>query len=159
MGTYTTARICLNRHLISTDSSFSDPNIFCSKCGAPTTNQCSSCNSPIHGRYQIPGVMTVGGKYTIPAYCYHCGTPYPWTKTALESAEAIIREDELLSEEQMQQFYACLPDLLTDTPKTTLALIRFKKFVDKATSATSAALYNILKDIISEAIKKQLFGN
>ena len=59
----------------------------------------------------------------------------------------------------MQQFYACLPDLLTDTPKTKLALIRFKKLVDKATSATGAALYDILKDIASEAIKKQLFGN
>lgn len=59
----------------------------------------------------------------------------------------------------MQQFYSCLPDLLADTPKSKLALIRFKKFIDKAASTTSAALYDILKDIVSEAIKNQLFGN
>ena len=159
MGTYTTARICLNGHLISTSSSATGTKVFCTKCGASTTTQCENCGAPIHGTYQVPGVITVGGKYTIPAYCYNCGSPYPWTKIALETAEAIIHEDELLNEEQMQEFYSCLPDLLVDTPKTKLALIRFKKFVDKATSATGEADCDILKDVATEAIKKQLFGN
>lgn len=159
MGTYTTARICLNGHLISTSSNTTGPKVFCTKCGSSTTTQCENCGAPIHGTYQVPGVISIGEKYAIPAYCYNCGSPYPWTKTALETAEAIIHEDELLNEEQMQQFYSCLPDLLVDTPKTKLALIRYKKFVDKATSATGEAIYDILKDVAAETIKKQLFGH
>lgn len=160
MGHYHTAQVCLNGHMINdrADSTPSFNQNFCSKCGAQTITTCPSCNFPIHGDYTCDGVICFS-ETPVEAYCYNCGSPYPWTKTALETAEAIIHEDELLSEEQMQQFYACLPDLLTDTPKTKLALIRFKKLVDKATSATGAALYDILKDIASEAIKKQLFGN
>lgn len=159
MGYYTTARICLNGHLISTNSSNNDPNLFCEECGNKTITCCNNCNFPIHGFYEIPDVISIGIEYKIPSYCYHCGSPYPWTQTALETAEAIIHEDELLNQEQMQQFFSCIPDLLVDTPKTKLALIRFKKFADKATAITSESLYDLLKDIVAESIKKQLFGN
>lgn len=159
MGTYTTARICRNGHLISKDSNSSDSRRFCPQCGAPTIIQCENCGAHIHGTYQVPGIVCIGESYTIPAYCYCCGSPYPWTQNALETAKAIIHEDEQLNEEQMKQFYACIPDLITTTPKTTLALIRFKKFVDKATTSTGKALCDILKDVAAEAVKKALFEN
>lgn len=160
MGYYHLAQICLNGHMINDciDTAPEFNQNFCSKCGAKTITACPSCNAPLHGDYTCEEVFSFS-ETPVEAYCYNCGSPYPWTETVLETANAIIHEDELLTEEQMQQFYACLPDLLTDTPKTRLALIRFKKFVGKAASATSAALYDILKDIVSEAIKKQLFGN
>lgn len=77
----------------------------------------------------------------MPLYCSNCGKPFPWTQTLLETAEEIVHEDELLAEEQIIEWCECFPDIICTTPKTELALIRYKKFID----------------IVSEAIKKTLF--
>ena len=156
MSYYDTAEICLNGHLIS--SSFEDypsEQAYCSKCGSKIITNCPNCNAKLRGAFNDPYyIKTV----EVTAYCYNCGKPYPWTKATIETAEAIIREDELLTEEQIQQFCECIPDLISETKKTNIALIRYKKLVDKAASVTGPALYDVLKDIAPAVIIKALFG-
>lgn len=160
MGTYRTAQICLNGHEITT-SADSSPELtenFCSKCGAATITKCPNCNAPIRGYYHVEGVLSLGHKYKVPSYCHNCGKPYPWTKTALESAKALIDEDENLNSEEKKQFFETLPDLIVEspTPKTQLATARFKKFISKVATYTADGVKSIIVNIASETIKKSL---
>ena len=161
MSYYHTAQICLNGHVI-TDIFDSSPELgenFCNKCGAKTITNCPNCNASIHGDYEVEGVAVIGTTMTpAPAYCYNCGEPFPWTKTALESAKALIEEDENLNPSEKQQFSETLPDLIVEspTPKTQLSIARFKKFIGRAASYTADGVRDIVTDIASETIKKSL---
>ncbi|SHK46137.1 DUF2321 domain-containing protein [Tepidibacter formicigenes] len=161
MGYYHTAQICLNGHII-TDSFDSNPEFrekFCSKCGAKTITNCTNCNTAIRGDYEVPDICFFGSTmHTTPAYCHNCGEPYPWTKTALESAKLLINEDENLNQLEKQQFCESLPDLLVEspTPKTKVAVARFRKFLNKVAIYTSEGIKDIFVDIASETIKKSL---
>jgi len=162
MSSFTNAQVCLNGHIItlSTEQEPFNMENYCADCGAKTITKCPSCGKQIRGNslYDTMGFASVDVNREPDAYCPYCGKPYPWTQTALETAEAIIREDETLTEEQMQQFCECLPDLLIETKKTNIALIRYKKFVDKAASVTGPALLDVLTGVASEVMKDKLFG-
>lgn len=164
MSYYDTAQVCNNGHLI-TDEAQRNPSCLekkCSQCGAPTITTCPACDAPIRGRYhsEAKSIQYIEYKESVVgAYCYNCGIPYPWTTVAFETAEAIIHEDELLTEEEMNQFCECLPDLIVETPKTILALIHYKKLVDKAASATGPALLKVLIEYLPEMVKKALLGS
>lgn len=159
MGYYKTAQICLNGHIItrSFDSSYSEN--FCSKCGANTITACPNCNSILRGKYIVPGVLDLTtDKSPAPFYCYNCGKAYPWTERAIEAAELLILEDENLNDTEKQQFSESLPDLLTEspTPRTNIAIVRFKKFLGKTASYTAEGIRDIFVDVASETIKKSL---
>ncbi len=159
MGSYDHAQICLNGHIITSayNKNSSTRRKFCSSCGAPTITNCPDCNT------LIPGDYINGSQYrkltVAPAYCHGCGKPYPWTKSALESAQLMINDDENLNSSEKQQFCESLPDLLVEspTPKTKLAVSRFKKFIGKSAKYTADGVRDIFVDVTSEAIKKSLF--
>ena len=140
--------ICKNGHYLKHFT-----HKYCPSCGAETINSCTNCGN------QIPflNATSLVKNYNVPSYCQFCGKPYPWTQSIIDTATEIVKEDELLTEEQTQQLCSCFPDLLSSTPKTQLALIRYKKIVDKALSTTSSALKDILIDIVSEAVKIALW--
>ena len=96
---YENATICINGHVMS--SSYSNVQPFCSKCGKPTISECTHCGSPLHGMYEIPGVVCLGAKYHKDLYCYNCGNPYPWTESIINSAVEILSLDEELSKENI----------------------------------------------------------
>lgn len=83
MGHYNNATICLNGHVVSKYQA--NYQKFCSKCGKETYSKCPECNSPIHGKYEVDGIVDLSGSYNRPDYCYNCGAPYPWTKIILDS--------------------------------------------------------------------------
>lgn len=157
MSDYYGAQICNNGHLITAFADIGSELIqkYCSTCGAKTIMSCSKCNEPIRGR--LRGSWPTS-EFDIPAYCYNCGNPYPWTEAALEAATLLINEDENLNSEEKQQFCETLPDLVVKeaTPKTKLAAARFKKFISKSASYTADGIRDIFVDITSEAIKKSL---
>jgi hypothetical protein len=126
---------------------------FCPNCGAETIDSCPNCSEKIPFLDQSAIIQD----YKIPSYCFKCGSPYPWTTTLLDTARTIVHEDELLQDEQITEWCDCFPDIICQTPKTQLALIRYKKMVDKAASTTVNALKDLLVDVVSETIKKQLF--
>lgn len=141
--------ICKNGHYLCCFS-----GDFCSNCGAETIDSCPHCSEKIP-LLDSPGIVK---NYKVPSYCSNCGKPFPWTQTLLETAKAIVHEDELLAEEQMTEWCECFADIIYPTPKTQLALIRYKRFMDKAASTTVNGLKDLFKDVVSEAIKNALFG-
>jgi hypothetical protein len=156
---YDTAQICLNGHVInSMAESYPQSNQkYCSECGAETITSCADCNSTIRGHYHIPDVISLSD-YNRPSYCYNCGKPYPWTVVSLESARDLADELEKLSAEERQQLKDSLLDLVKNTPKTIVAETRFKKLMKKAGLEAFEAMKSILITIVSEAVRKSLFG-
>jgi len=131
-GTFTfrTALICKNGHLI-TDSVEDEPfarQNYCSICGAEIISACPECGATFIGakHYQQADFTDLGSS-RVPAYCRQCGKPHPWTQTALEMAATLIREEEELSEVQREQLVTSLPDIVTENPKTSAAIVRFNQ--------------------------------
>jgi hypothetical protein len=86
-----------------------------------------------------------------------CGKPYPWTETALETARELIQELEL-SQEDKDTLEGTIDDLVTDSPKTQVAAMRFKRLVLKAGHGMLQVFRDILVDVASETAKKAIWG-
>ncbi len=157
---YDTAQICLNGHVINSFalSSPESNQKHCAECGVPTITACVDCKSLIRGYYHVAGVFAAD-HYHKPSYCYDCGKPYPWTKASLDAAQELTDELEQLNAEERQQLKDSLPDLLKDTPRTAVAELRFKKLMKKAGAEAFNAMRSILIDIVSEAVRKSVFGS
>lgn len=157
---YDTAQICLNGHIINTMAASSPQSNqkYCADCGAQTLTECPGCNLPIRGHSNVPEVFGFFD-YDKPNYCHNCGKPYPWTVTSLEAARELADELENLSFEERQQLKDSFPDLVKATPKTVVAETRFKKLMKKAGSDAYDGMKSILVDVVSEAVKKSVFGS
>lgn len=156
---YDTAQICLNGHVVNS-MALSSPQSnqkHCDECGAQTITTCPECNTPIRGYYHVPGFIGFFD-YDKPAYCYSCGKPFPWTTSGLEAILELADELEGLSEEEKQQLKDSFPDLIRDTPKTVVAETRFKKIMRKVGADAYNAMKSIMIDIVSEAVRKSIFG-
>lgn len=151
------AVICLNGHVILSylePGSPFDPH--CTKCGEKTLNKCPSCEHFIPGGGDI--LWTGGAPIDPPHYCHNCGKPYPWTERTTFAAAEIIRMSDSLTEEEQSDFISAIPTLYTETPQTKVGILKFKKYAAKAGSVIGDGLRDILVDIISESIKKALWG-
>lgn len=124
MGHYP-AFICTNGHPIST-SSANCKDKYCSLCGKPVISKCENCNTVIKGKYD--GQFGTIADYKVPSYCPDCGKPYPWTKVAIEATVYMLEESDLAPDEQ-KKLIEVIPDVFTETPKTQLASIRYKKAI------------------------------
>lgn len=156
---YDVAQICKNGHVINSmahDYPQSNQD-FCDKCGEQTITACESCNTNIQGHYHVPGVFGFSG-FNTPSYCYNCGATYPWTQRSLEAAKELADELESLTEEEKEALKSSLPDLVKDGPKTVVAESRFRKLMKKAGADAYDGMRSILVDVVSEAVKKSIFG-
>lgn len=153
---YDVALICENGHLINSyhHKYAEDNSSYCSICGAPTICKCRSCSKEIKG-HSI-GEFSYLSDYNIPAYCEYCGKPFPWTESALTSAQLIIQEEEDLSDLSKNALIDSLPDIIIETPKTNLAVVRIKKALTSAGKFTSDALRQFVIDFGCELAKKSL---
>ena len=91
-----------------------------------------------------------------PQFCNSCGRPYPWTRSALEAASELANELQLETEEK-EELKASLPQLLTDTPKTQVAIAKFRRLMGKAGKEGLNMMQGILTTVVTEAVKKQLW--
>jgi hypothetical protein len=151
------AQICLAGHVAN--SRFRDypehNKEFCQLCGSKTVSTCQKCQHAIPGSF--PDVVSMGNDPP-PKFCVHCGSPYPWTSTALEAALEAADEAENLSPEQREQLKLGIQDLVQESPKTPLAIMRVKKLLAAAGTGVAEATKKTLIDVISEVVKRQLFG-
>ena len=157
MGRYSTAQICMNGHCI-TSSADSHPEYkqsFCDQCGAPTIMTCPECNALIRGEYEVEGLWGSLG-YVVPAYCYNCGKPYPWTKATIDAIAELVMEDEKLQDIEKEALVSSLPDAIAETPKTRLAVTRIKKALLVAGKFTADGLRQFAIDFGCEFLKDQL---
>jgi hypothetical protein len=157
---YDTAQICLNGHVINDNYRlYPEHNQrHCDKCGEPTIITCPHCNAAIRGSYEVPGVAVMGAPAPAPAFCHECGQSYPWTEKRLETAKYLAEEFDQLDEAEIQALKGTLDDLVRETPKTELASFRFKKLMKKAGKGAYDAMKDILTDLVSETVKKSIFG-
>jgi len=158
-GYYDTAQVCLNGHMIN-DSYHEYPahnQEYCSKCGEPAIFKCPNCQTEIRGDYKVPNVIGGGGLSKAPSFCHSCGKPYPWTAKKLEAAREMIMELDELTPEEKDKLDNSLDDLVSETPKTEVASLRFKKILKKLSKDSYEGIKTIIVDVASEAIKKSLF--
>ncbi len=155
---YDTAQVCVNGHSIN-ECAQTQPEHnqkFCSRCGAGTITTCPKCSCGIHGCYHSPGVI-IGVHYTPPGFCHNCGSTYPWTQKKLDAARELANELEELDAEEKSLLARSLDDLVRENPNTPVAVNRFKKLVAKAGAASAQGFRNILVDVLSEAVRKQIW--
>ena len=156
MDHYKTAQICLNGHCVtSTAEKTQLLENFCSLCGARTITHCQSCSTPIRGHYSMDNVA-IFCEYEVPSYCYNCGKPYPWTESALQAAAELLALDDNLTLDESQSLVDALPDLLTETPRTQLAVAKFKKFLSSATQFTVDSVRQFAIDFGCTYVKSEL---
>ncbi len=153
---YETAQVCANGHVITSgiETSPERQQKFCGKCGAETITTCPSCSAPIHGYHSSPGVIHVRAP-DLDSYCYECSAPYPWTAARLEAGRALID----LSAESAAEKETLKEDLAavtTDTPRAKVGALRLKRFISKAASDIGPPLRQIVVDVATAAIKKDL---
>lgn len=152
--------VCLNGHE-TTDNEGIDAITtgYCEKCGKKLISECPICKHYIPGETTSDNTVFLGfPPEPVPNYCVHCGNAYPWTKTAIESATELINLSNDLNNDEKQQLVETVPDLFADTPRTKTAIVKFKLLSKKAGAAIASGLHDILVDVVSEAVKKSLYG-
>ena len=161
MGYFDTAQICNNGHVISYFAGHSPEfrRKFCPLCGESTIMQCPSCNSPIPGKYHVEGVIDMRAyNPPPPPFCHECGKAFPWTQRKIQNAIELANEFDELNAEDRLKLSGTLDDLIVETPKTELAITRFKKVAKKLGADSYEAFKSVVTDVVSETIKKSLFG-
>jgi len=154
-----TAQVCLNGHRVTStyDSAPESRRQFCTMCGAPTITACPACGARIKGDYRAEGVFNLEADLPLPLFCDGCGKPYPWTASGLRAARELADEIEGLSSQEREQLKHSLDDLVADTPRTGLAVVRFKKLAAKAGQGAAQALKQILVALVTDAARKQIW--
>lgn len=163
---YVVAMICLNGHSVNAYSEAvpTDNSARCRRCGEPTITECPKCRSPIRGGPpQAMSVIHEGGPprvlgFRFPAHCDHCGAAYPWTERRRAAIADIVDLAENLSEEERETLKATIGDIVVESPRTEPSIIRFKRIVGKVGAEIRAGLSRVLGDVVSEAVKRQIFG-
>lgn len=153
------AQFCVNGHFINAAVKASPEfnKRHCDKCGAETITECPKCKGIIKGELHVPGIVVGGYTFPAPSFCEHCGAAFPWTEARLEAAKELAGEMEGLTPEERELMKQSLDQIVRDTPQTTLAATRFKKLATKAGKGAAAAIWELVKDLASEAAKKALF--
>ena len=160
MGTYDAQQVCLNGHQV-TDSYNRRPEFrsaFCKQCGAATIHACQACGVAIRGDYDAPGVVVIGSETSVPKFCHACGQPYPWTSSKIEAAKALASEVDELTDADRILLSSSIDDLIADTPKTSVAIVRFKRLAAKGGKEIADGFRRTLVDIVSEAARKSIWG-
>lgn len=150
--------VCQNGHQYTDKAEKNSDNaMYCSECGETLINTCPSCNLKIKGDIQYDGIVDFFPT-SVPAFCIGCGEPYPWTTRVLENAFEILSLDENLPKEQKKLIKLALPDLLVEKPSTPVAIAKYRKFIPKAATYVQDGLKNIFIDVVSETVKKSIWG-
>lgn len=155
---YDTAQVCLSGHRI-TDMFETRPEYrqeFCARCGQKTITACLSCGAKLRGDLHDSSFVS-WHEYPPPAYCRECGKPFPWTESGLMAARELSDELDALSTQEREQLKQSLEDLVSENPRTGLAVVRFKKLVAKAGQVAAQGMKQILVSIVTEAVRKQIW--
>lgn len=159
---YDTALVCAAGHLVNANVHTRPQHNarHCSSCGQPTISACPSCDTEIRGEYHVPGVAVIGSaaRVNVRAHCHDCGKPYPWTEARLKAANDLMAEFDKLDDDDRAHFAEALPDLLADTPNSTVSAVRVKRLLTKAGEGAKEGLWEILKGVATSGASKLIWG-
>jgi hypothetical protein len=111
----------------------------------------------IKGYHDIPGVIGFFD-YNKPNYCENCGQPFPWTNRKNNAARELIALADTLNEEEIRELQTSITDMIKGGPQAVDAQAKFKKHIGKAGAEIAKGLRDILVDILSETVKKAIWG-
>jgi hypothetical protein len=94
----------------------------------------------------------------VPAYCHGCGSAYPWTDKRTAAAKELVEELAHLKPHERELLKRTIDELVLDTPRTQLAIVRFKRLVAKAGPDAGIALRELLVLVVSEAVRRAIWG-
>ena len=160
---YGIAQICKNGHVLTDRSNTNDlRQQFCPDCGEAIINQCEVCQQYIQGQPRIesvidPPFMYFSDSYAKPSFCIHCGGPFSWTTRAKEAIDELIQFSESLSPTEKEDFKTTITALTVDSPRSQVALVKFKSYISKMGIEATKIIKDMVKDIATEAIKKAIF--
>ena len=159
MGSYDVAQICMNGHVITSMAGLYPENKkdFCIQCGEKTIMNCQNCDSPIKGYHDVPGVISFS-EYVKPKYCENCGKPYPWTILLSDAAKELIELTDALNQEEKSDLQNSIDDLVRESPTTIVAQAKYKKYMGKVGGEIAKGLKDILVEVVSETVKKAIWG-
>ncbi len=120
---------------------------FCAECGTKGMSQCPSCKEFI--AYDDSKV------HHVPNYCTQYGQAFPWTITTLQLANEYTDELDLSAEDKLTLKNSIL-DLTRDTPKTEIAIGRFKRVYAKVAPAAGTVLRGTIQAILTDYAKHKL---
>ncbi len=146
-------QVCQKGHLVNESTEF-DPDAnrkFCALCGSETILCCSSCGTKITSADANPYRPVM-----IPAYCCECGKPFPWTETAIQAVFEFTDELDALDSQEKSGLKAAVPDLVSDTARTPLAISRVQTLFAKIGKPAAQTLSQILVSVLTEEAKRQL---
>lgn len=155
---YATAQVCLGGHAITGNISLNHAMLSpsCPYCGEKTITHCPSCNAQIRGDYIAPDVYNLLD-YHPPAYCWNCGEPFPWTKAKLDAAEALAKETNVLSDDEIKRLHESLPNVIVDKPNTILSARRISAILKKLPKVAAFDIHDVIVEIAAETAKRVLW--
>jgi len=65
--------------------------------------------------------MADSGPYRPPSFGGECGTPFPWTKSALDAAKGLTDEQDALTAEEKAELKTSIEDMTSDSAMTPVA--------------------------------------
>jgi hypothetical protein len=157
---YGVAQICREGH-IANPAMHANPSrnkAHCTTCGAETISTCQSCTKPIRGAYCSVryGAVQVNPLVKAPAFCEHCGAPFPWTESRLDAANDLA--DQLgLDIPERTLLEKSIEELVRDTPRAPAEAVRFKGIVTKAQPWALGAFKEILYGVVGETAKRMIW--
>jgi hypothetical protein len=154
------AQICLNGHTVNQQvvAERDHNQAFCERCRKATVMAYRHCRTAIRGAYHVPGTYVIDA-VALPSYCLGCGRAYPWTEKQVQAAKVLAGELEHLKPQERDALKRTIDDLLTETPRTQLAVIRFKRLMSKAGPDAGITLREMLVNVLSEAVRRAIWGD
>ena len=155
---YDIAQICLNGHVTngSTQHMPEFSKAFCDNCGEATITICPECKNPIRGEYWGGSISLESMK--APKFCINCGKPFEWTKRKIDSAKELATLSDGFTEADIKDFQNSIENIVSNSPNIEVAKVKYLKYIKKAGVAVSNGLKDILVDIVSETVKKTIWG-
>jgi hypothetical protein len=166
--TYKVARICLNGHLIGFDEGvevtgrpglghYREGDRFCVRCGNKAITICPNCDMKIKGEPNVTWMAADAlPPYSIPAFCYNCGEPYPWIQRRLEAAKEQIELEQSLSADDKAALKTDIEDIAHNSPRAENAAKRAKAIFQKIGSTVGSTLRDVFVNFASDVLKKIL---
>lgn len=150
---FDTGQACLNGHIVTGDVNDGTRSLFCASCGEATINACPSCERLLRGNERTDGWF-VG--MTLPAFCFACGKPFPWTERRVQAAKDLADEVEGLEGAELTKAKDSFIVLVSDTPQTPVAAARVTKLLQKAGPVIGGGIRDIVVSIATDAAKKMM---
>jgi hypothetical protein len=145
---YWTAQICLLGHVQHRGFRVIPTEKFCD-CGAETIYQCLSCHGGIKGAFRSPPKSLD----KTPNCCRKCGSPYPWTQTAIEKVSQAINASDLSTAEKQDATHE-LDSIIKNSPGAETAARRTHARLAKMGGLVRAAYNDYVVPLLAETLAK-----